>query len=184
MPSLKAKGTETAERVASLLGSRVYVPITVPRTDVVGHMRLIGRDEVFGIKVAIREKFKAAGLVDDRGRVLEIAVDDWNNEIAVRHVALAMRAEPHDEAAPLAPLDQWRAECDDEQIASLWGDYCDLRDRLDPLGDESILRGVLDAGDIETMRAAVKKKEPSVLMSYGSRKLASFILSSAELPAV
>lgn len=184
MASLKPKSaaTEAGEQNAVSLGARVHDPIVIPRTDTRGAMRVLGRDESFGLLAEVREVFKSANLIDDRGRVLEVAVAEWNNEIAVRHLAIAVR-DPDDTSKPLAPLSQWRDECDDEQIAALWGEYQDLRDRLDPLGDESILAGNLTATDVELMRDAVKKKEPSVLLSFGSRKLASFLLSSVEQPA-
>jgi hypothetical protein len=164
--------------LAEALGEREHISVTVPRTSVVGRMRLVGRDDAFAIKSEARASFARARLLDERGRVVVEAADDWNCEIAARHLAIAVR-DPSDESKPLAALEVWR-QYDDDQIAALWTQYRDLRDRLDPLGDDS---APLTAHDILTMREAVKKKEWAVLMSFGSPKLASFALSSAEQPA-
>lgn len=162
--------------LAENLGARVHIDVTIPRTSIAGRMRLVDRSESLAITAETRRLFKTIGLIDDQGRV--VSADDWNAEIAVRHLALAVR-NPEDTGKPLDSLEEWRL-CDDDQIEALWSSYRDLRQQIDPLSDEST--PVSDA-DLETMRTAVKKKESSVLMSFGSRKLASFILTSAEQPA-
>jgi hypothetical protein len=165
--------------LVELLGARVFVDVTIPRTKITGRMRLVGRSEALAITSAARREFQAAGLIED-GRVALMAIADWNAEIGVRHLACAVR-DPADESKALAALSEWR-ECDDEQISALWNRYQDLREELDPLGDHGAAE-VLSADDLELMRAAVKKKEPSVLMSFGSRKLAIFATTSDEPPA-
>lgn len=160
------------------LGAREHVDVTVPRTSVKGRMRLVGRSEALAITTGTIASFKAAGLINDQGLVFGVASDDWNGEIAVRYLAVAVR-DPKDERKPLASLDEWR-ECDDDQIESLWSEYRDMRERLDPLGDGNAM---LSDSDLAMLESAVKKKESALLMSFGSRKLATFMLTSAERPA-
>ncbi len=161
------------------LGARELVDVVVPRTSVSGRMRLVGRSEAMAITAETRRAFKTLGLIDEQGRVAGVAGDDWNAEIAVRYLAAAVR-DPKDPGKPLATLEEWR-ECDDDQIESLWSEYRDMRERLDPLGDGNAL--MTDA-DVDIIRTAVKKKESALLMSFGSRKLATYLLTSAEEPAI
>lgn len=123
--------------------------------------------------------FTRAKLMDEQGRVAPIAVDDWNAEIAIRHLACVVR-DPADESKPLAPLEVWR-RYDDDQVAGMWSQYQDLRDRLDPLSDDA---SPLGEHDVLVMSEAVKKKESAVLMSFGSRKLSSYLLSLGDRPAI
>lgn len=179
-PTEPADAAKIGAGLADLLGARLHVDVTIPRTTIAGAMRLVDRTESLAIKAATRKVFQAAGLITEAGNVVETAVDDWNAEIGVRHLALAVR-DPSNHAKPLDSLDEWR-QCDDDQIAGLWNRYQDLREELDPLGaNEDTLK--LSAADLEMMRAASKKKEHGLLMSFGSRKLAAFAIISAEPPA-
>lgn len=164
--------------IAETLGARAHIDVMIPRTDVAGKLRLVDRAEALEIKAAVRALFKRKDLLDGEGNVIPLAVDDWNAEIAVRHLSVAIR-NPDDVTKPLDTIDEWRM-CDDEQIGALWHRYQDYRDLTDPLGDHDI---ALSDADVSMMREAVKKKEPSVLMSFGSRKLAIFLLTSAAPPA-
>lgn len=161
-----------------VLGERPLVDVTIPRTSVKARMRLVGRAEALAITSETRRLFKALGLLDEQGRVVGVASDDWNGEIATRFLALAVR-DPADTSKPLASLEDWR-ECDDDQIEGLWSEYRDLREQLDPLGDGN---AALTVAELDSIEAAVKKKASAVLMSFGSRKLATYLLTSAERPA-
>ncbi len=166
--------------LSDLMGARVHIQVTVPRTSIAGSMRLVDRDEALAIKSLVRKVFQAAGLVTDAGLIVGTAIDDWNAEIGVRHLAIAVR-DPKDESKPLDSLEEWR-RCDDDQIAGLWNRYQDLREQIDPIGaNEDTLK--LSEADLEMMRVASKKKEVEVLMSFGSRKLAIFVTTTAEPPA-
>ncbi len=174
-------GAEPSARgLAELLGARVHVSVMIPRTKIAGEMRLVDRDESLAIKSQARKAFEAAGLVTEQGLVVEAAVEDWNAEIGVRHLAIAVR-DPKDTNRPLDSLEEWR-RCDDEQISALWNRYQDLREELDPFGSNEETPKLSEA-DVEIMIAASKKKEHAVLMSFGSRKLASFAITSAAPPA-
>lgn len=174
-PDAKALG----DGLSDLRGARVHIDVTIPRTKIAGRMRLVDRDEALAIKSETRKLFARDGLLDTEGRVVGVASDDWNAEIGVRHLAIAVR-DPGDVEKPIASLAEWR-ECDDDQIAGLWNRYQDLREQIDPLGEaEESLR--LSVEDLDVIREAVKKKAASVLMSFGSRKLAIYMLTSAGLP--
>ncbi len=167
------------EGLAELRGSREHIDVTIPRTKIAGRMRLVDRDEALAIKSETRKLFASRGLLDEQGRTVGVAVDDWNAEIGVRHLAVAVR-DPKDVSKPLDSLAEWRL-CDDDQIAGLWNRYQDLREQIDPIGDaEETLR--LSGDDLDIIREAVKKKAASVLMSFGSRKLAIYMLTSVVTP--
>ena len=169
---------KAGEELADGLGSREFVDVFFPGTKIRGRMRLVDRAEAFSVKGEALDAFRRAKIVGESGAVPAVALDDWNVEIAARHLAIAVR-DPADVSKALKPLAAWRA-LDDDQIAGAWSDYQDLRDRLDPLGDDAPR---LSESEFAVMREAVKKKESAILMSFGLRKLTAFALSSAEQPA-
>jgi hypothetical protein len=158
-----------------VLAAREHVEVTVPRTAIQARMRLVSRAEALAIKADAWRAFQELAIANPANG---LTVADWNMEIAVRHLAVAVRAAVDDSRA-LASLDDWRA-CDDDQIASLWDRYQDHRDRLDPLGADS---SPLTEAEFTELEAAAKKKAVEVLTSYGSRKLARFVTILAERPA-
>lgn len=161
-----------------LAGARVYVDVAIPGTEAAGRMRVLTRSESLTVKAEAMELFKERGLLTDEGRVAAVAAEDWKCEIAARHLAVAVRE--HDDGPPLAPLDDWRDELSDEQLSGPWDRYQDLRDRLDPLGDDS---KPLTADEFAILRAAAKKKDVVVLRSFGLHKLALFAITSVDQPA-
>lgn len=156
------------------LAARVHIDVTIPRTNIRARMRLVSRGEALAIKSAVFRQFKDAF----DAQVNSLTVADWNLEVAARHLAVAVR-DPEDELRPLATIDQWH-ECDDEQIAALWEQYQDLRDQLDPVGEDSAPLTEQELGELE---AAAKKKDAAVLTSFGSRKLARYVTTLGERPA-
>lgn len=162
----------------SMFGAREHVDVVVPRTETHGRMRLLSRAEVLKVKADARTYFAELGMPNDPtslatgGHVIE-----WNLEIAVRHLAIAVR-ETHDEKMPLASLEDWRDYCDDDQIGTMWQFYNDLAARLDPVNSNA-----LTEDETHEIEAAVKKKDEGSLISYGSSKLASFLLSTAKPPS-
>lgn len=174
-PRMPAEIEATAAVV--LAGAREHVEVSIPGTEVTGKMRVLTRSESLTVKAEALALFKERGLVNDDGRIAAVAIDDWKGEIAVRHLAVAVRE--LDGGPPLAPLDDWR-ELSDEQISGPWDRYQDLRDRIDPLGDDS---KPLTADEIAVLRAASKKKDVVVLRSFGLHKLALFAITSVDEPA-
>lgn len=178
-PSKPVRELDAEEVVAvSLSGARVHVDVVVPRTSIKGRMRLVSRAEVSAIRAESRSYLIGSGFpVDAAGISAMGALDEWNAEMAVRHLAIAIRS-ADDEDEPLSTLEEWR-DCDDDQIAAMWQEYRDLERRLDPLGN---LATLTEAEGI-AIRDASKKKDADLLTSYGSRKLAAFLITSADPPA-
>jgi hypothetical protein len=167
------------EQLVDLVGSRRHVDIVIPRTQIAAKMRLGSRREVSEARSDARRALQEAGFPVDASAVTALgAGEEWQYELSVRLLAVAIRNPSKTELA-LASVDDWR-ECDDDQIAALMRQYDDFAARVDPLGEEGA--GLTDAEMIELV-AAAKKKDADLLMSFGSRKLASFILTSASRPA-
>lgn len=163
---------------SSLLGTPVHVDIIVPRTTVAAKMRLATRAERFEAEAEARRVLQAAGFPVDATAVSALgAHEQWQYELGVRILAVAVR-EPGDPARQLASVDEWR-QCDDDQLDALWDRYQDLEAELDPLGAGP----GLTKEERTALIAAAKKGDASLLMSYGSRKLALFAISSVEEPA-
>lgn len=177
--SSSSSGRSDPAAATELVGARVHVDVTIPRSGVRGRMRLISRAEKFAVEAETRGALEGAGFPVDASAFGALgAGDQWQYERAVRILAIAVR-DPANEALALAPLDDWRG-LDDDQIAALWQDYQDLEARLDPLGSELV---ALTDAEVAAFVAAAKKKDVAILMSYGSRKLASFIATSADPPS-
>lgn len=168
MPRRPADAAAAGDLVASVLETRTHVDVTVPRTEVKGRMRLLTRAETKSVRADARRECQRLGLKDEEyGR-------DFLDEVGVRSVALAVR-QPGNEALALAPLEEWEA-CDEDQIAALWQQYKDLEEHLDPLGAECT------EAEVTLIAEAAKKKDAILLRSFGSRKLASFLLTSGAPP--
>jgi hypothetical protein len=150
-------------------GARVFVDVAVPRTAIVGKMRILSRSERLGVRVEAREYLERLGIT---GPAVE-ASTEWHEEIATRTVAVAMR-DPSNLDDTLASLEAWNT-CDEGQIDHVWQAYKDLQDRLDPLDEASRLSDEQFAAILQD----AKKKDLGLLMSYGSSKLAGFAISTA-----
>lgn len=172
--SLRPRDPKERSAVAvELVGARVFVDVTVPRTSIKGRLRVLTRGENKSIRIEARKATAHLGLQSPH---LEIT-REWNEEIATRTVALAVRA-ADDVSRPLAPLEDWE-ECEDDQIGALYKLYEDHADQLDPL---SVAVDLTEA-DVLEMREAAKKKQTLLLMSYGSSRLAAYAITTAELPS-
>lgn len=151
-------------------GARSFVDVAVPRTEIVGKMRVLARHERLAVRVEAREYLSRLGI---SAAGIE-ATTEWHEEIATRTVAVAMRA-PGNVDDTLATLEAWNT-CDEGQIDYVWQAYKDLQDRLDPLDAES---RISDQAYGEIL-AAAKKKDPTLLRCYGCSTLAGFAISMVE----
>lgn len=179
-PITEAAAEQVAESALAGASVREHVEVDIPGTTVKGMMRVLSREEQLLLKADALKAFREQGLVNRDGSIAAAAQDDWKCEIAVRHLAAAVR-NPENLQEQLAPIGDWRTELTDEQIAGPWDKYQDLRDRLDPLGDDSIVN--LTANDIAIIHAAAKKKDAVLLRSFGLHKLALYAITSADPPA-
>lgn len=165
--------------LATQLGARVHIDVTIPRTTVHGRMRLALRSEISALRAEAHAHFASLGRPVTAATLVEPdVIADWNAEIASRHLAVAVR-DPSDESKPLGDLATWRG-CDDDQINALWVEYQDLAERLDPLGETA---AGLTEEEVTALRAAAKKADAPALRSFGSWRLALFAISSAAQPA-
>ncbi|MDQ3295072.1 MAG: hypothetical protein M3619_00620 [Myxococcota bacterium] len=160
--------------LAEVIGARVFVDVVVPRTKIAGRMRLVTRREQSEIRAEARQYLTDSGFPVDSSAITSLgAQEEWNAELAVRMLATAVR-DPGNSELALASVDDWR-ECDDDQLGGLFDEYQQLAARVDPLGS-----GVeLSDSEFDQMVEAAKKKEPELLMSYGSRKQALFAITLA-----
>lgn len=162
----------------ALAGGRAWRDIKVPRTTLVARMRLVTRAEALQLKSDVRRTFADAKLpIDLQALAAGAALDEYNAEVAVHHLAVAIRKPDVD--APLLDVEAWRNNCDDDQIAAMWHDYQSFAQQVDPLGAGL---ETLSEADLAAIRAAAKKKDQTLLMSYGSRALASCLATLVDQP--
>ena len=168
---------EAAALVAILLAGRPFRDVTIPRTDIKAAMRQVTDAEATTIAVAVRRSMEASGLPTDAAGLASLGVvEEYNAQTATQHLAIACR-DPLDITKPLASLESWQA-CDRDQISALWITYQDFVVEHDPLG-----MGTADAQDMIAIEVASKKKDVALLLSYGSRRLAHYLATSADQPA-
>ncbi|MGL5361513.1 MAG: hypothetical protein ACRDBH_01440 [Bosea sp. (in: a-proteobacteria)] len=161
--------TSFAGQVAAV---RAHIEVQVPRTNIVGKMRVLSRHERMTVRVEARDYLRRLGL---DGATIETTTE-WHEEIATRTIAVAMRA-PGNLGDTLATLEAWNT-CDVGQIDYVWQQYRDLQDRLDPLGEHS----QISEQEIVAIEDAAKKKARELLMSFGSFALASYVITTAGQP--
>lgn len=175
--SFDAPNTDPAPSSTSfagvVAGARAFVDVTVPRTNIVGKLRVLSRQERMVVRVEAREYLERLGI---KGPGVE-ATTEWHEEIATRTIAVAMRA-PGNIEDTLATLEAWNT-CDEGQIDYVWQAYKDLLDKLDPLDEESRISDE----DYVQILAAAKKKDQRLLMSFGCSMLAGFAISLANRPS-
>ncbi|MGN6103734.1 MAG: hypothetical protein ACTHU0_01390 [Kofleriaceae bacterium] len=181
-PSKSAPSFEAeADALVDRLGVLPSIDIVVPRTRTRARMRLLSRGELHHAKAQARRALQDSGFPTDGTAVTSLgAWDEWQYELAVQMFAVAVREPDPTVDRALCSIDEWREECDDDQIAALNRQYQDLAARHDPLGEgAAALTSELEIA----LLAAAKKKDADLLMSYGSRALATFIITSVDQPA-
>ncbi len=179
-PSAPTNGSADAATngLADVIGARPFVDVVVPRTAIAGRMRLVTRREMSEIRAEARTSLTKAGFPIDGAAAVSLgAVEEWNSEIAVRVLAIAVR-DPKDVELALASVEEWE-ECDDDQLGGLFDEYQAFAARIDPLGSAVELSDQEHNAIIE----AAKKKDRDLLMSFGSPKLVSFAITSVSLLA-
>jgi hypothetical protein len=177
-PDATAAAAERAERlVDAVLGAVAFRDVAVPRTQVKGRMRLLTRAETAQVNVDLRREMADRYHLTEPTPGMFEAFAEYREERVLRTIAVAMR-DPADPSRPLADLDEW-ATCDDQQLVALWEAYKDLQDELDPLGPSA---PGLTGEEVAALKAAAGKGEADLLMSYGSRRLALFVITSAAPP--
>lgn len=156
----------------TVMAARHHVDVTIPRTKIAGKMRVLSKRERTEVRHEAREALKELGLVS---LPLE-SHREWHEEIATRTLAVAVRS-PNDISQPLASIEAWN-QCDEGQIDALWQRYKDLQDQLDPLENPSLSEEAM-----RMIQDAAKKKQMTLLMSFGSCVLASYVITTAAQPS-
>lgn len=163
-----AKGMPPASGFAAALsGARVFIDVQFPgESGIRTKMRLLSRLENQTVDIETRAYLEAKSYALTVGSSLE-----YNAELATRSLAIACR-EFDDVSVPLASVDEWRANVDDQLIGYLWERYGDLRDQLDP-----IEAGLTEAEAAEIIDA-IKKKDATLLRSYGLANLVRCLVTT------
>lgn len=178
-PASPSTSEERAEElVERVLGRPAYIDIVVPRTTVRAKMRLPKRSERFQANADARRALADGGFPIDASAAAALgAGEQWHYELGARLLAVCVRDPQDPDGQPLATLEEWR-ECDDDQLDALWERFQDLEAELNPMD-----AGTLSPADAIAIEAAAKKKDAGSLMSFGSRRLALFAITSTSQPA-
>lgn len=140
----------------------------------------LGRARIELVGETSRQEIEAAVYRAMRSRDLEltlITAERYEAERAVRTLAAGVR-DPADHAQPFGAVEEWGALHTDV-INAAWQVYGDVRERLDPLSEMAVLAEV----DRVAIEAAVKKKAPDLLRSFGVAKLSAWLASTdVQLP--
>jgi hypothetical protein len=177
MPDLRAQQplvveTGAAEVVGRALSAIVHIDIVVPRTNIRGKLRLVSRRERLEIVAELRAFLTEKGFqVDSNASSQLLGSEAWNYELAARMFSVAVR-DPEDPSVPLATIDEWR-DCDDAQLDAMWDFYEAHNRTIDPLAS-----GELSRKEVDDIVAAAKKGDASLLMFFGLRRLALFVITS------
>jgi hypothetical protein len=153
--------------VADLRGEIVTLPVLGSV-----YMQLVGHDVGNTIEGQTFAEMASHGLPP-----MGITGLSYEGERAKRTLAEAVR-DPEDHSKPFGTLEQW-GKLDDDVIVACWHVYGDVRDRLDPIGLDS-----LTAEDVAQLDAALEKKNATALRSYGVAKLSLYLLTTAARPAI
>lgn len=123
------------------------------------------------IEAAIRREMTRLGV----GEITVPNAAQWEAERALRVLAVAAR-DPDNHAIPFGSLEEW-GELDNDVIIAAWHAFADVRDRLDPVALE------LDVEDMIAIGVAVKKKDASLLRTFGVVKLSAWLATTGGLPS-
>jgi hypothetical protein len=164
------------ELAAGVLKGREFRPVTVPRTEVKGDMRLVTAAEVKDIRYACRAMMAEMGI---QGHGLT-AYPEYLEEFNLRLVAASIRL-PAARDQPLADIDAWR-QCDPDQIATLFALYQAMEAELDPLGAGAAGELGITEQELAEIEALAKRKDVGQLTSFGSPKLARALTSLVDPP--
>jgi hypothetical protein len=137
-------------------------------------IRMLSRAEEAEVDLAMARWMRVLQRDDDITETVLSSIGGMplSSERATRIVAVAVR-DPDDVSRPFGTLDEWR-QLSDVQIGAAYDAYEDLVEELDPLG-----RG-LSSVEVEGIRDAVAKKNTTLLLAYGSRRLALYLSSTVE----
>lgn len=159
--------------VAAIREARKPLVVLIPGTDMWTAMVLLTGPDIDEVEAAAHAAMAALypdGVPASAGLRHQV-------QIARRTLARACRCEDATDS-PVATLEEWLQEPTDEQIAALWEIYQDLRAQRDPIGSPALTEGEMAEIDVW-----VKKKDETLLRSFGSATLARYLLTTADRPS-
>lgn len=151
--------------LARVVGGQRGEDVTLPGLGR-ARMELLGAAAWNEVKSATHREMERLGLPFDT-----VNVGAWELERAARTLAQAVR-DPADASKPFGTLDEWRA-LDPQLINAAWQEHDNVCDRLDPL------ERPLTDDEMLAIEVAVKKKDGSLLKSFGLGKLCAWLVTTA-----
>jgi hypothetical protein len=108
---------------------------------------------------------------------LEVGVDTATNleALLAMHVLADAMRERDDHKVPIGTVEDW-GNVDNDVLNFAWRAYEEVRAELDPVAV------AMTADDMHAIAAAVKKKDPALLRTFGSMRLALFLASMEDPP--
>ena len=134
-------------------------------------LQLISYDDALAVEAEILRQLSAIGLALTN----DVARQAYENARAVHTLARAAR-QPEARNAVFGTESEW-GKVDTHLIASCFAIYADVVERLSPFDAE------LTDGERALITVAAKKKDTTLLRSFGTSTLASFIASTEFQPA-
>lgn len=134
-------------------------------------IELLGAKRWQAIEVEVAREMKRLGADEVAGDVTTNVLA----ELAMRVCAEAVR-DPEDHGVAFGTLAEWQ-DLDSDLLNLAWRAYDDVRDELDPVAVAA------SPEVLHEIAAAVKKKDPALLKSYGCARLAAYLLSMESPPS-
>lgn len=135
-------------------------------------IELAGHDALNAAESGMLAEMKALGL-----DLMTVTAGAWETE-KVRRVLASCVRDPKDHAKPFGTIEEW-GKVDSDLLAACNHVYMDARAQLDPIG---LAGGAQGWGRIPeeirlSIKAAIEKKSPILLLSFGVSTLANYLLT-------
>jgi hypothetical protein len=172
----KAKPVEASRFALAIAGARVRHPFVIPRLEIPAVMTLVPHSAAQLAEAAVWSTMR--GLELELNRTTE---QNYEAERARRILSEAVfdpdPLEQKNEWIRFGTVEEWGA-LDDDVIAECWRIYGDVRETFDPVSMP------LSKDELAMIADAVKKKDPKLLRFFGVRRLATYLLTTAEPPSI
>jgi hypothetical protein len=168
--SVSAKETALA---AALSGSQHFEDVTItlaPGKTITAKMTPIGVARALDIEGEVLRAMAERSIAQD-----VMTQGEYELERALRVLAETVR-DPVDTSQPVGTIADW-GKLGLDTVGSVWSAYGDMRERIDPM---SVPLTETEGADI---RDAISKKNATLLRYFGARRLASYMLTTADPPA-
>lgn len=133
-------------------------------------IELIGAREMTTIEAAVVRDMAELGLEQTT-----LTITQYELARATRTLAIAVR-DRDDHSQPFGTLDEWGG-LDPDRVGACWSVYGDVRERLDPLAHP------LTEEEAMVIDRALKKKDATLLRSFGVAKLCAWLVTTGAPPS-